>query len=52
MSFISSVFTKAQGTEKIVTGKQASSDKRAALINRLCDSLGTEYRGLKQYRSL
>lgn len=52
MSFISSILIKVQATEKSAAGKQASSDKRAALINRLCDSLGTEYRGLKQYRSL
>jgi hypothetical protein len=50
MSFISAVLVKT--FEKISATKQATDAKRTAVINRLCDTLGTEYRGLKQYRGL
>lgn len=51
MSFIASILTKVQASEKEVPAKQVRSD-RAAIINHLCDTRGSEYRGLKQYRSL
>lgn len=51
MSFISSILVKAQAPEK-AENKQDRNNERAAVISRLCDARGTEYRGLKQYRSL
>lgn len=50
MSFILSVLNKVQATE--AAAKQSQSKTRGALIDQLCDSRGTEYRDLKQYRNL
>ena len=37
---------------KSVRKPAPSSAQRLALIDKLCKTLGTQYRGLKQYRSL
>jgi hypothetical protein len=52
---VSSIHTnqvKIQASKKVALGIPARRQKRAALIERLCESLGAEYRDLKQYRSL
>ncbi|MDQ9169441.1 hypothetical protein Q8A64_03340 [Oxalobacteraceae bacterium R-40] len=38
--------------QKKVTRPAPSTSQRIALIDRLCKSLGSQYRSLKQYRSL
>jgi hypothetical protein len=37
---------------KAVRKPASSPTQRIALIDKLCKTLGTQYRGLKQYRSL
>jgi hypothetical protein len=49
MSFISTILNKVQAPEKATTTR---SNDRAAVIDRLCEARGAEYRGLKQYRNL
>jgi hypothetical protein len=42
----------APAIQKAVRKPAPSPTQRIALIDKLCKTLGTQYRGLKQYRSL
>lgn len=42
----------APAPQKKVSKPAPSPARRLALIDQLCKTLGTQYRGLKQYRSL
>jgi hypothetical protein len=42
----------APSAQKVVRKPAPSPTQRIALIDKLCKTLGTQYRGLKQYRSL
>ncbi len=49
-AFVLGVFAPAP--QKSVRKPAPSSKQRLALIDKLCKTLGSQYRGLKQYRNL
>lgn len=48
----SPVSVNVKAPKKVSLGAASGKPERITLIDRLCNTLGTEYRGLKQYRSL
>ncbi|MDQ9169443.1 hypothetical protein Q8A64_03350 [Oxalobacteraceae bacterium R-40] len=46
MFHVPSLFNEAKVAKKV------SPDERAVLINSLCKTLGSQYRGLQQYRNV
>lgn len=49
-AFVLNLFAPA--STKLARKPTPSTTERTTLIDKLCKTLGTQYRGLKQYRSL
>ena len=52
MAVTATTTVRSKASKKVAPHAPSRRQERAVLINRLCESLGTEYRDLKQYRSL